>query len=255
MKVVVVAVVVVALTAACGDVRITGTLGDRTLRATGTVAAWLDATSFEDQGDGSSKRVNRATDATELHLEFFEPVFDPSVDFGALPAGERTALIDEVSRGDQLSIRIRRGEALRPGDNIKSLPDVGLPPEVLPFIAGTGIALRERVVDDASYPDEIARPGTDITTRFAVDQTTPALSGTLTIEVDRADDEDGALRGELVIEFTAELLPERVAECNFDRFGQGPVDACTLAPTVSGSLGGGAIRPVPDPDDEGKDDG
>ena len=201
-----VVVVVVALLAGCGDVHVTGTLGERVLRCTGTVAVWLDATSFQDQGDGSFERVERVTDATELHLEFFEPVFDPAVDFGALPAGERTALVDDISRGDQLSITVRRGEALRPGDDIASLPEQGLPPEVLPFVTSTLITLRER----------------------AVDETAPSLAGTITIEVEADDDEDAALEGKLAIEFNAELLPERIGECNFDRFGQGDVDACTL---------------------------
>ncbi len=223
-----VVVVVVALLAGCGDVHVTGTLGERVLRCTGTVAVWLDATSFQDQGDGSFERVERVTDATELHLEFFEPVFDPAVDFGALPAGERTALVDDISRGDQLSITVRRGEALRPGDDIASLPEQGLPPEVLPFVTSTLITLRERAVDDANYPELIARPGTEVTTSFAVDETAPSLAGTITIEVEADDDEDAALEGKLAIEFNAELLPERIGECNFDRFGQGDVDACTL---------------------------
>ncbi|MDP2344692.1 MAG: hypothetical protein Q8O67_27330 [Deltaproteobacteria bacterium] len=228
---VVVVVVVAAAVSGCGDVRITGLLGERLLRSTGTVAAWLDSTVYEDKGDGSLSRVDRITDATELHLEFFEPVFDPTVDFGALPPGERAALADNIARGDQLSIRIRRGEALRPGDDIESLPEQGLPPQVLPFISLTTIALRERPVDDASYPEEVLRPGSAVSTEFAVGETTPTLSGTLTIDVDADVGEDAALEGKVVVEFSAELLPERIAECNFDRL-QGPIDACTLAPST-----------------------
>ncbi len=238
-----VASVVVVVGSGCADARITGTLGDRTVRATGTVAAWLDTTLFVDQGDGSATREDRSTDASTLHIELFEPAFDAAVDFGALSAGERTALVDEISRGDRISVVVRRGEALRAGDDIASLPSQGLPPEVLPFVDGIAIALREPAVDGASYPEEVARPGSEIEAEFAIDQTTPILSGTLSIDVAAADDEGEALEGTLVIEFATELLPERIAECNFDRFGQGAVDACTLAPFSAGQpgLGGGAI--------------
>ena len=231
-----VVVVVAAVVAGCGDVCMTGAFGPRAMRATGTVAAWLDSTVFEDQGDGSVKRTPRDTDATVLHLEFFEPRFDPTVDFGALPAGERTALLDDISRGDQLSVRVQRGEALRPGDAIASLPDEGLPPEVLPFIGLTAVQMRDRVDGDAGYPDAVARLGSRVTSRLAVEQTTPTLVGTLTVTVKAADGEDAALEGEVVVDFDAELLAERVAECNFDRFGQGPIDVCTLAP-ASASAG------------------
>lgn len=221
----------------CSDVRITGELDGRVLRATGTVAAWIDSTSFEDQDDGTAKRVNRPSDTTRLHLEFFEPVFDPTVDFGSLPAGERLALADEISRGDRLSVSILRGEAARAGDEIKSLPKEGLPPEVLPFVDFTRISLADKPSADATYPDEVARPGSDITTVFAVDETTPELVGTLSIEVAAEADEKKALEGEVLVEFGAELLPERIAECNFDRFGQGAIDACTLLPFAGGVAG------------------
>lgn len=236
----------------CADARITGSLGDRTVRATGTVAAWLDSTVFVDQGDGSATREDRSTDASALHIELFEPVFDPSVDFGELSGSERAALLDDIGRGDHVGVVVRRGEALRAGDEIGTLPKEGLPPEVLPFVDGIVIDLRERPADGSAYPDDVARAGSDVSAEFVVDETAPVLSGTLTLEVDADEDEDQALEGKLVIEFTTELLPERIAECNFDRFGQGAIDACTLAPRVAGSIGGGGSLPPREGEGEGE---
>ena len=236
------------LSAGCGNISITGALGERVLRATGTVAAWVDASTVEPGADGSAQRIDRVTDSTELHLEFFESVFDSRAAVGAVSAAESSALVDDINGGDRLSIRVRRGESVRAGDQIASLPVQGLPPEVLPFVVSTRISLREPIAATAAYPDEIARPGSTVTTTFDVETTTPDLVGTLTIVVDAAEGEDEALTGEFVVEFSAELLPERIAECNFDRFGQGAIDPCTLGP-ISDAVGVTGLPGADKPDE------
>ena len=87
------------LSAGCGNISITGALGERVLRATGTVAAWVDASTFEPGADGSAQRIDRVTDSTELHLEFFESVFDSRAAVGAVSAAESSALVDDINGG------------------------------------------------------------------------------------------------------------------------------------------------------------
>lgn len=229
LAVVVAVVVAGVVVGGCGDVRITGALGDRTVNATGTVAAWVDSTVYVDQGDGSFSRQDRSTDATVLHIELFQAVFDPSVDFGAIAAGERAALEDDIERGDHVAIVVARGEALRDGDSIASLPSDGLPPQVLPFVDSVTITLVAPREEDDGYPEEVARAGSIVDAVFEVDSTAPVLAGTVDVDVEADDDEDSALEGSLAVSFSTELLPERTAECNFRATGQG-LDPCTLAP-------------------------
>lgn len=221
--------IVGVVVAGCGDVRITGALGDRTVNATGTIAAWIDSTVYVDQGDGSFSREDRKTDATVLHIELFQPVFDPSVDFGSIAAGERAALEDDIARGDHVAITIARGEALRDGDSIATLPRDGLPPQVLPFVDDVAITLVAPRDAEGGYPEEVARAGSVVEAVFDVDSTAPVLAGTIDVDVSADDDEDSALEGSLSVSFQTELLPERTAECNFASPGQG-LDPCTLAP-------------------------
>ncbi len=222
-------VVLVVGVSGCSDIRITGALGDRTVNATGTVAAWVDSTVFVDQGDGSFTREDRSTDATVLHIELFQPVFDPSVDFGSIAAGERAALDDDIARGDHVAIVVARGEAVRDGDKIVSLPSDGLPPQVLPFVDSVIITLVAPRAEDDGYPTEVARAGSVVDAVFDVDTTAPVLAGKIDVDVSADDDEDSALEGTLSVSFQAELLSERTAECNFRSPGQG-LDPCTLAP-------------------------
>jgi hypothetical protein len=224
---VVVAAVVAALGAGCGNgIRITGTLGDRPLEAAGTAAAWVDATEFVDGGDGSFALANRPTDATVLHLAFFEAVFDPAADVSQMTVGERAARADAIAAGDRLDVTVQRGEAVRPGDALATLNDGELPPQVLPFIVGIDVALVDN--GGVDYPDAIARAGSTRTATLDVSEVTPVFQGVLDIDVAAADGEAGAAEGNVVVEFAATLLPERLAECNFARDAQGAIDPCTL---------------------------
>jgi hypothetical protein len=217
------------------DVRITGTVGGRALRATGTVVAWVDRTLYVPDDDGALVLVDRAVGDTRLQLRFFESVFDPATSFDRLTSGERAALEDELARGDQLGVDVARGAALRDGDEIASVAGDGVP-EVLPYIASIDVAVRDAARGAASYPETlVGAVVVDDDATLSVNTVAPRLAGELRFHVaggnasaDSGDD-DG---DEISVAFATALLPERVAECNFDRSGAGAVDACSLAPTT-----------------------
>jgi hypothetical protein len=212
------------------DVRIDGDVGGRPLRATGTVAAWVDRTAYAFDDVGGVTLQDRAVGETRLHLRFFEAVFDAAISFDRLPTAERDALDDELTRGDSIAIDVERGAALRDGDRIER-PGIDGLPEVLPYIAAIEVALRDAGRGTETYPDSLpAAVVVDDSVSFAVASVEPRIAGEITFRVaavdDAADDDD------IVVAFSAALLPERVAECNFDRAGAGVVDACSLAPTA-----------------------
>jgi hypothetical protein len=226
--------------AGCGptaDVRIAGGLDGRALRATGTVAAWVDRSGFVRDPDGALVLVDRTVGDTWLHVRFFETVFDPSVSFDRLPSAERVALEEELARGDQITVAVARGAALRAGDAITADGNEGTP-EVLPYIDSVVVALRDGNRGAASYPESLADAIVDDkSAALDVEAVSPRIAGALRFRVTPAG-VDGSAGGdedrgsEIAVDFSAALLPERVAECNFERGGAGAVDACTLAPST-----------------------
>ena len=211
----------------CVDSQITGSIGDRPLRATGTVAAWVDATSYELTEEGGIELEERQSDATLLQLLFFEAAFDPRVDHRTLEPGERAAAEQAQQEGDALVVSIRRGEAIRAGDTITTVETGALPPEVLPYVDGVELRLREPM-RASGYPEALSQPASLRTVTLRVDETTPNLVGQLVIDIEKGpSDPDGVAEGRLTIHCSTELLPERIAECNFGG-DQGVVDPCTL---------------------------
>jgi hypothetical protein len=222
----------VCFAAGCSPVNVTGAFGDRALRVGGTAAAWVDATEYVvDASGGTPVLTERGTDAVVLHLLFTEAVFDPRLDLRALPAGDRDAIRSDIERGDRLFIDVRRGDVIRPGDPIALVPaDGSLPPEVLPFLDKVAIVFGEPVLDESSaYPDRAPRVGSQLAATFEVSETSPELVGEISLEAKKAEGEgDGFLEGEVTVGFGVELLPERLAECNFAEFDQGIAGACNL---------------------------
>jgi hypothetical protein len=224
--------ITLSLCAGCSEVSVTGAFGDRALRVSGTVAAWVDETEYIADTDGGAPVLSdRDTDAVLMHILFSEAVYDPRVDLRTLPAGEAEAIRADIDRGDRLLLDIRRGNVMRPGDPIALVPSDGsLPPEVLPFIEKVSISLGEPVIDEStSYPERAARIGSKLDAALDVAETSPELVGVVTVKAEKDEDEgDGFLEGRVEISFGAELLPERLAECNFAAFAQGLVNACDL---------------------------
>ncbi len=226
-------VVAGALFSGCSPVVVSGDFGGRALDIGGTAAAWLDETAYvADAGGDTPVLKDRATDAVVLHLMFSQAVFDPRVDLRTLSAADRQAILDDIARGDELLVDVSRGNVIREGDKNITLvkSDGSLPPEVLPFISDVTIHLRSPVISEADrYPDRVAQVASDRTARLVVEQTSPELSATLEIGAKKSDNENkGFLEGNIKVQFTLELLPERLAECNFARGDAGVVDACDL---------------------------
>lgn len=216
----------------CSPVVVTGAFGERALRVSGTAAAWVDATEYVvDSAGGTPVLRDRTTDDVMLHLFFTEAVFDPRTDLRSLPAGERDAVRADIERGDRMLVDVRRGDVVRPGDDIELVPtDGSLPPEVLPFIEKIAITLGEPVIDESTgYPERAPRIATELTAALEVTETSPELVGEVIVSAAKAPGEgDGFLEGEVSVGFDVELLPERLAECNFAELDQGLAGACDL---------------------------
>jgi hypothetical protein len=227
--------------AGCTRVQVTGELGGEPLQVTGTAVAWLDETTYVQEDDGSAPElVDRNTDDTVLFLRFFEAAFDAEADFAALPAGQRQRIFEDIAQGDQLLVEIRRGNVLREDDKVKLVDDVGgLPPEILPYLSSVDVRFGAPALRDARYPETAPRLGSDRKALLEVDTLSPEFGGKLTFEVKEAEGESDLVTGKVTVLFAVELLPERLAECNFSPAGAGVVDPCTLNARVGGLAGAG----------------
>jgi hypothetical protein len=209
---------------ACADaVRARGTVDGRAVRAVGTVAAWVDRTAYAADEAGVPELVERPSSSTTLHLQFFEPVFDPTVSFAELSFAERLALEDAIARGDSIAVRVGRGAALRDGDRVEPPGSDGVP-EVLPYLLETTVALRGEGDGATNYPDRLPLAAVSAD-RALLDVRTvqPRLEGTLALTFGEDD---------VVIDFAATLIAERTGECSFARLDAGILDACSLAPVA-----------------------
>jgi hypothetical protein len=213
---------------ACSDVSVTGSFDGRELHVSGTVLAWLDQTFFQsDPAGGTPILVDRGGNDVVMHLRFSEAVFDPRVDFRTLPSGERETLFADMARGDLLAVEVARGSAVRPGDELGLVTDGNIP-EVLPYITQVDVKLGEPVLaPDTQYPERVERIASDRTATLDVRSTSPELEATLTVKAKRGEDDgEGYAEGSVTVDFHTELLPERIAECNFAPGDQGVADAC-----------------------------
>lgn len=218
------------LAAGCGSFVSSGDVGGRPVRLDGTGVAWMDTTTYEaDQGE--VVRTERPSDETTLHLLFSSVVFDPGVDIRSLPVAERLQLMYEMSRGDSLSMAIRRGDRVDEGDTLRydnTDPEI---PESGPYLASASLQLGEEPLSrESEYPDRIEWAGSGLRVTLTLNQTEPRIQGEADIEVFAREQEAelaGVAEGKVELRFDVEVLPERLAECNFDPAGAGGiVDPC-----------------------------
>lgn len=206
------------LASGCASLSSEGEVGGQPVLLDGTGAAWIDATKYEVDG-GEFVLRERASDETALHLMFSSASFDPGVDMRTLPMADRLRISDEISRGDSLNLVVLRGDRVAAGDSLRYDSEDIDPPESGPYLAGVSFRLGLPTLDrESEYPDEVKRVATGRTARLDIEEVEERLIGVVDVEVTRADIDDGrGAQGSFTVRFDVELLPERLAECNFDR--------------------------------------
>jgi hypothetical protein len=207
-----------------------GAIGDRDVFIGGTVFGWLDDTRYEIDNDALTLR-DRGTDETVLYVTMTGAQFDPAVDFRTLPVERRAQIGDDLASGyDTLSLTIHRGNRVEEGDTLTfDSEDFDIPNDDA-YLSSVSLRLgREPVTTTSTYPDEVDVVASERVVDLDVEaKTDTRLTGTMTLELVKAsgDDRDNVVEATLQIRFDAELLPERLAECNFATQGAGVVDPC-----------------------------
>jgi hypothetical protein len=207
-----------------------GKIGDRDVFIGGTVFGWLDETRYE-VDDGALALRDRGTDETVLYVTMTGAQFDPAVDFRTLPIERRAQISDDVSSGyDSLSMTIHRGNRLEEGDTLTYDSEDFDIPDNDAYLSSISLRLGRQALTSAStYPDEVDVIASERVVDLDVEaKTDERLTGTMTFEIVKAngDNRDNVIEATLQIRFDVELLPERLAECNFSNQGAGVVDPC-----------------------------
>jgi hypothetical protein len=222
---------VVLVAAGCSNVTAIGDVDGEAVQADGTGFAWIDATTYALDAD-RLRLTDRPSEDVVLRMVFTEAVFDPTADLRSLSGAERDRVAQDLRDGDRVDARVRRGDQLLPGDTLEfHSGSSALPPEASPFIDDVVVALgRPPVNEVVAYPDEVLPLGRDRRAQLELSQTSPRLVGRLDVQInadDDVEDLEDVKAGAFSILFDVELLPERLAECNFDPAGAGAgVDPC-----------------------------
>ncbi|MEW5855479.1 MAG: hypothetical protein AB2A00_42290 [Myxococcota bacterium] len=219
------AVVLALATSSC--VRATGSMGGGPfpMNLGDTVLAWWNKYRFEQQ-DKTLKRVERKNDppiyGEVLHLFLVGFRYNPSDDQRYWNAVQR----DEYEKGwntqPWLRLTVHRAGDLKAGKKVEydSASAANIPSEG-PFISGVAFSRgRPRVHSSEEYPKETTPLASREKVTIELDNDTHSpggfLMGTVKYEREKADnDPDDAVEGELELAFTAQVISERLAECNY----------------------------------------
>lgn len=222
---------VVAASAGCrSSVSSSGTVGDRSVNLGGTAWAWIDSTRYE-ADDGAVELQERQTDETVLTMVMSGAVFDPAVDFEELSLDQRFQIADDIDDSDYLSLTIQRGNRVDVGDNLEYDSEDFDIPDTKPFITGVSFRLgRAALSRSSTYPDEVdvLASGRRVDLEVTTFDEESRFGGTMTLELFKEDGDDrkNVVESTLDITFDVEILPERLAECNFSPGGGGAADPC-----------------------------
>lgn len=216
-----------------GSASAEGTMGSREVDIGGTVIAWWDTT-YYDHDDGEYNKQTRESDDEELHLRLYGHRFDPYADQRFWPWDKQAEFAFQVAMHDWLFFTIEQSGGLSGSARMEFTSENGND-----FVEGPriqwpgpsyGFAPREVTRDDA-YPDRIQDYGTK--QRFVVEIKTVSrevgqvIEGSYEAQFERDEnDAQNAITGSITGDFEAVVLPERLAECNFDHSGAGSVSPC-----------------------------
>lgn len=219
------------LVVGCSNVTAIGEVAGVPVEADGTAFAWIDATAYVFDDD-RFVLTDRPSEEVVLHLVFTEAEFDPSADLRSLSTAERARVEQDLKDGDRVDAFVRRGDQVLAGDTLDFQSGSStLPPEAQPFLSDVQVALgRPPVGASNAYPDEVLPLGRDRRAQLEFEATSPRLVGRLDVQInadDDVEDLDDVRAGAFSLLFDVELLPERLAECNYDPTGAGAgVDPC-----------------------------
>ncbi len=203
-------VLVSALASGCrfGDASFEGTLGELSFDPAGTVFSYSD-----ERDDDLLERDDKPVVVMLTWL-----TFDPEADLNDLPGAELENYRHELRLRDALALVFDDADALVSGAEYVTVSEGGSE------ISNDGLSARvhlapERLTRGSTYAD-FAAYGSRRQVAVTLDEVrlledSPALSGTVVIDVSRAEiDPPGAREGRLEGRFTAPMVQERAAEQN-----------------------------------------
>lgn len=226
----------IATTTACfgfGVVTIVGSLGGRTINPQ-TIAAYLDANQYQPSEDGTKLVLKpRDPDKQTLVVRLDGANFDPTVDARFLPVEETLRIFQERGVNGFLNFRIERAGFLANGNELKKGPGVDDAASDKPKLSfrfpgdpGFGsndLAFAAAEMSKEEQPAELTPVGSQRTITVKIDEfgkkSGEVTKGKVTLEWKKKTEDPGkdpanALEGKIEIEFEADMIGERVGECN-----------------------------------------
>ncbi|MBN2361372.1 MAG: hypothetical protein JXR83_18115 [Deltaproteobacteria bacterium] len=213
-----------------GSASTDGKIGGRTISVGATVFCWWDTTVYAiGTGDGEVFRETRDGQNQSLHIEMYGFGFNPREDLRFLSVNDQLELARNMAMHDSLRFVVAASGGVSNGKQLTyTTENQPAPQPGEPYLAAEPrLNLAWIKVNETNeYPDTAKHLGTlrnyTLELKKVSRKAGEAVEGSFEIKVERsANDTGSVVTGQIKGDFTAPVINERIAECNFDDNGAG----------------------------------
>jgi hypothetical protein len=217
-----------------GSANTEGTIGGRDVSLGATVFAWWDTTVYDLDDDGNLFKQTRDAEDQAVHIRMYGHGFNPTEDQRFWSWQQIIEYSYQVSMHDYLAFEV--GEAGSVGAQRLEYNNEDPPP------SGEGPYLRSmpsfrvapvKVNQGNDYPATVKNLGSRrvfvLELKKVEREAGRAIEGSFEVKIEKSDSDNSGsvVTGSVKGDFSAPVINERIAECNFDDGGAGMgVDPC-----------------------------
>jgi len=212
-----------------GSASTDGEIGGRTVAIGATVFAWWDTTVYDQDNDGNLFKQTRDGQNERLHVEMYGFGFNPREDFRFLSIDQQLELARNMNMYDSLIFVVGASGGIANGARLTYSRAEPPTPGDQPYLAGEPeLSLGWIKVNETNeYPSTVKELGSarnfTLELKNVSRKAGEAIEGSFEIKIDKDSNDRGSIvTGSVKGDFSAPVLHERIAECNFDHSGAGP---------------------------------
>lgn len=217
-----------------GSASTDGEIGGRSVNVGGTVFAWWDVTVYDQDNDGNLFKQTRDGQHESLNIRLYGYAFNPREDFRFLGIDQQLELARNININDSLEFTVGSSGGIANGARLTYSTAEPPTPGDQPYLAGMpDLGLGWIKVNETNeYPSTVKELGSlrnfTLELKKVSRKSGEAIEGSFEVKIDKDSNDRGSIvTGSVKGDFTAVVLHERIAECNFDNGGAGMgVDPC-----------------------------